>query len=102
MSAAQTNDLTRRLDAVMEEARARVKAFQTEAETTRQAIAERFQKFLPIAEQIVAIAREKLERLKERLKFDVTPSKVQHERFYSRSATLEVKTELAGVVKLSL
>jgi YHS domain-containing protein len=101
MSAAETDDLTRRLDAVMEEARARVKAFQTEAETTRQAIAERFQKFLPIAEQIVAIAREKLERLRERLKFDVTPSQVQNERFYSRSATLDVKTELAGVVKLS-
>lgn len=101
MSPAETDDLTLRLDAVMEEARARVKAFQTEAETTRQGIAERFQKFLPIAEQIVAIAREKLERLRERLKFDVTPSQVQNERFYCRSARLDVKTELAGVLKLS-
>jgi YHS domain-containing protein len=93
-------DLASRLDAVVEEARGRVKAFQTEAESTRQAIGERFQKFLPIAERIVAIAREKLEWLRERLEFDVTPSQVQTERFYSRSATLDVKSELAGVIKL--
>jgi len=100
MSASEMGDLASRLDAVVEEARGRVKAFQTEAESTRQAIGERFQKFLPIAERIVAIAREKLEWLRERLEFDVTPSQVQTERFYSRSATLDVKSELAGVIKL--
>jgi hypothetical protein len=93
-------DLSSRLDAVMEEARGRVKAFQTEAESTRQEIRERFQRFLPIAERIVAIAREKLERLRERLKFDVIPSHVQTERFYSRSVALDVKSELARVIKL--
>jgi hypothetical protein len=71
------NNLFGRLDAVMEEARGRIEAFQKEAESTRQAIGERFQKFLPIAERIVAIAREKLERLRERLNFDVTPSQFQ-------------------------
>jgi len=100
MSASEIDDLSSRLDAVMEEARGRVEAFQMEAESTRQAIGERFQKFLPIAERIVAMAREKLERLRERLKFDVIPSQVQTERFYSRSVTLDVKSELAGVIKL--
>ena len=100
MSAPERGDLATRLDAVVEEARGRVKAFQAEAEAARQEIRERFQKFLPIAERIVAIAREKLERLRERLKFDVIPSQVQTERIYSRSVTLDVKSELAGVVKL--
>ena len=100
MSTTSTNDLDSRLDAVVEEARGRVKAFQAEAEAERQGVAERFQKFLPIAERIVAIAREKLERLKERLQFEVKPSQVQTERFYYRSVTLDVKTELAGVVKV--
>jgi hypothetical protein len=57
-------DLSSRLDAVVEEARGRVKAFQAEAGSTRQETGERFRKFLPIAERIVAIAREKLERLR--------------------------------------
>jgi hypothetical protein len=100
MSTTSMNDLDSRLDAVVEEARGRVKAFQAEAEAGRQEVAERFQKFLPIAERIVAIAREKLERLKERLEFDITPSQVQTERFYYRSVTLDLKTELAGVVKV--
>jgi YHS domain-containing protein len=94
------NDLDSRLAAVVEEARGRVKAFQTKTEVTRQEIAGRFQKFLPIADRIVAIAREKLERLKEQLRFDVIPSHVQTERFYSRSVTLDVKTELASIVRL--
>jgi hypothetical protein len=100
MSASEKGDLSSRLDAVVEEARGRVKAFQAEAEATRQQIQERFQKFLPIAERIVTIAREKLERLRERLQFDVIPSRVQTERFYSRSVTLDVKSELAGVIGL--
>ena len=100
MSTTTTNDLDSRLDAVVEEAQGRVKAFQAEAEAERQGVAERFQTFLPIAERIVAIAREKLERLKERLQFEVNPSQVQTERFYYRSVTLDVKTGLAGVVKV--
>jgi hypothetical protein len=100
MSTTLMNDLDSRLDAVVEDARGRVEAFRTEAETTRQEVAERFQKFLPIAERIVAIAREKLERLKERLEFEIKPSQVQTERFYYRSVTLDLKTELAGVVKV--
>jgi hypothetical protein len=101
MDAPTEATLSSRLDAVVEKAREKVKAFQTGAESTRLGIGERFQKFLPIAERIVALAREKLERLKERLKFEVLPSHVQTERFYSRSVTLDVKTELAGVVKVS-
>ncbi len=100
MSPSSTNDLDSRLDAVVEEAQGRVKAFQEEAESTRQAITDRFQKFLPIADRIVPIAREKLERLRDRLQFDVSPSQVQNERLYSRSVTLDVKTELAGVVRV--
>jgi YHS domain-containing protein len=100
MSAPEKGDLSSRLDAVVEEARGKVKAFQTEAEATRQEIGARFQKFLPIADRIVALAREKLERLKERLKFDVIPSKVQTEQFYSRSVTLDVKSELASLIKV--
>jgi hypothetical protein len=100
MSASEKDDLTKRLDAVMDDARSRVKAYQTQAESARQAIGERFQKFLPIAERIVAMAKAKLERLRERLKFDVTPSQVQTERSYSRSVTLDVKSELAGVIKV--
>src|SRR5918993_779895 len=90
MSTTLMNDLDSRLDAVAEDARGRVEAFQTEAETTRQEVAGR----------IVALAREKLERLKERIQFEVKPSEVQNEHFYYRSVTLDVKTELAGVVKL--
>jgi hypothetical protein len=60
MDATVAEDLSGRLDAVVEEARGRVKAFQAEAEATRQGIRERFQQFLPIAERIVAMAREKL------------------------------------------
>jgi hypothetical protein len=100
MSATQTDDLATRLNAVMEEARGRVKAFQAEAESARLARQERFQKFLPVAEKIVAIAREKLEQLRTRLEFEVAPSQIQTERFYSRAATLNVKSDLAGVIKL--
>jgi hypothetical protein len=100
MSTSEREDLTSRLDAVMEAARGKVKAFQEESEAKRHAIQERFQKFLTIADQIVAIGREKMERLRERLKFDVVPSQVQTERYYCRSATLDVKSELAGAVKL--
>jgi hypothetical protein len=100
MKAAEMGDLSTRLDAVMGEARGKVEAFQAEAEATRQGIRERFQKFLPIAEQIVAIAREKLQRLRDGLRFDVIPSHVQHERLYARSVTLDVKSELAGVIRL--
>jgi YHS domain-containing protein len=101
MGTSEKNDLSSRLEAVVEEARGKVKAFQTEAEATRQEIGARFQKFLPIAERIVALAREKLERLKERLKFDVIPTKVQTEQFYSRSVTLDVKSELASLIKVA-
>jgi YHS domain-containing protein len=100
MSATEMSDLTSRLEAVVEEAQGRVKAFQAEAEATRQGIAERFQRFLPIAERIVAIAREKLQLLRERLQFDVSPSQVQNERVYSRAVTLDAKTELASVVRV--
>jgi YHS domain-containing protein len=98
MDATVAGDLSGRLDAVIEEARGRVKAFQAEAEATRQGARERFQAFLPVAERIVAMAREKLERLRERLKFEVIPAQVQTGRLYSRSVTLDVKTELASVV----
>jgi YHS domain-containing protein len=100
MSAPERGDLATRLDAVIEEARGRVKSFQAEAETSRREIRERFEKFLPIADRIVALAREKLEPLRERLQFDVIPSQYQTERLYSRSVTLDVKSELAGVIKL--
>jgi YHS domain-containing protein len=100
MSTSKSGDLTTRLDAVIAEARGKVKAFQTEAEAARQGVRERFEKFLPIAERIVAITREKLEKLRERLKFEVIPSQVQTERFYSRSVTLDMKSELAGVFKV--
>jgi len=101
MSATEVGDLSTRLDAVVEEAQARVKAFQTEAETARHEVQERFQKFLPIAERIVAIAKEKLEKLRERLTFDVIPAQFETEQSYSRSVTLDVKSELAGVIKLT-
>jgi YHS domain-containing protein len=100
MSAPERGDLATRLDAVIEEARGKVKSFQAEAETSRREIRERFEKFLPIADRIVALAREKLEPLRERLQFDVIPSQYQTERLYSRSVTLDVKSELAGVIKL--
>lgn len=100
MGTTSRDELAGRLDAVVEEARERVKAFQAEAEASRQEIGERFQKFLPIADRIVAMAREKLGHLKDRLEFDVIPSRVQTELFYSRAVTLDVKSELAGVIKL--
>src|SRR3954454_10688324 len=59
MSSPEKSDLSSRLGAVVEEARGRVKAFQTEAEATRQEVRRRFETFLPIAERIVAMAREK-------------------------------------------
>ncbi len=46
------------------------------------------------------IAKEKLEQLRERVKFDVIPAQFQTEQSYSRSVTLDVKSELAGVIKL--
>lgn len=97
----ETGDLSSRLDAVVEEAQERARAFQAEAETARQEVRERFQKFLPIAERIVAITREKLEQLRERLKFDVIPAQFQTEQSYSRSVILDVKSELAGSIKLA-
>jgi YHS domain-containing protein len=100
MSATATGDLASRLEAVAEEARGRAQAFQAKAESSRQEVQDRFRKFLPIAERIVAMAREKLGHLKDRLKFDVTPSKVQTEQFYLRSVTLDLKTEMAGVLKV--
>jgi YHS domain-containing protein len=101
MSATEVGDLSSRLDAVVEESKERAKAFQTEAETARHEVQERFQKFLPIAERIVAIAKEKLEKLRERLTFDVIPAQFQTEQSYSRSVTLDVKSELAGLIKLA-
>jgi YHS domain-containing protein len=101
MSATEVGDLSSRLDAVVEESKERAKAFQTEAETARHEVQERFQKFLPIAERIVAIARQKLEQLKERLEFDVIPAQFQTEQSYSRSVVLDVKSELAGLIKLA-
>jgi hypothetical protein len=100
MGASERHDLSSRLDAVRAEARDRVKAFQAEAASTEREIRGRFQQFLPIAEQIVALARQKLEQLRERLEFEVVPSQVQADRLYSRSVTLDVKSELAGVIRL--
>jgi YHS domain-containing protein len=100
MGASSTRDLAGRLDAVAEEARERVAAFQSQAEENRQIVADRFQKFLPIADRIVAIVREKVQQLQRHLKFEVTPSHIQRDVMYSRSATLDVKTELASVVRL--
>jgi YHS domain-containing protein len=94
-------DLSGRLDAVIGEAQGRVKAFQSAAEESHRELRERFQKFLPIAEQITALAREKLGRLTERLAFEVKPTHTQTDQFYARSVTLEVKSELAGVIRLS-
>jgi len=101
MATTSTNGLANRLDAVAEEARRRVKAFQAEADSARRETSHRFERFLPIAERIVAIAREKLVCLQERLKFEVIPSQYQTERSYSRSVTLDLKSELAGVLRLS-
>jgi hypothetical protein len=101
MGATVSGDLSRRLDAVLEEAKARAKAFQDEAELTRHETRDRFQLFLSIAERIVAIGREKLECLRTRLNCEVIPAQVQHDRFYSRSVTFDLKSELAGVLKLS-
>jgi hypothetical protein len=100
MSGSNKGDLASRLDSVVEDAQGRVKAFQADADAKWQSIQGRFQKFLPIAERVVALTREKLERLRERLKFDVIPAQLQTERFFSRSVTLDVKTELASVVKV--
>jgi len=101
MDAPTRADLSGRLDSVVEKARDRVKAFQSDAEQERLGVQGRFQQFLPIAERITAMAREKLERLRERLAFEVTPAHSQTELFYARSVTLDVKSDLAGVVKLS-
>jgi len=100
MLASMSSDLSGRLDAVVKEAHGRVKAFQSEAEDAHRGARERFQEFLPIADRITAMAREKLERLRERLAFEVRPSHTQTDRFYARSVTLEVKSELAGMIKL--
>jgi YHS domain-containing protein len=100
MAGAPVDDLSGRLEGVVEEAQRRAKAFQAEEESKRHGIQERFQAFLPIAEKTVAMARQKLEQLRNRLQFDVIPAHVQTERFYSRSVTLDVKSELAGVVKI--
>src|SRR4051794_21940769 len=99
MDASTREDLSSRLDAVVEEARTRVKVFQMEAGQEHREGRARFQKFLPIADRIAAMAREKLERLRERVEFDVTPVHSQTEQFYVRSVVLDVKSELAGVVK---
>jgi hypothetical protein len=101
MDASTRSDLSGRLDAVIEEARGRVKAFQAEAAQSHREVQKRFHKLLPIAERITAMAREKLERLRERLAFEVKPAHTQTERYYGRSVSLEVKSELAGVIKLS-
>ena len=100
MSTTEISDLSSRLEAVVQEGRGRVEAFQERAEVTRQEIAERFQRFLPIAERIVAMAREKLANLQQHLPFEVTPSHVQAERLYSRSVTLDLKTKMAGTVRV--
>jgi hypothetical protein len=101
MESSASGDLSSRLDAVVEEARGRVKAFQSEAAKEHREVRERFQRFLPIAERITAMAREKLERLRERLAFEAKPAHAQTEQFYVRSVTVEVKSELAAVIKLS-
>jgi YHS domain-containing protein len=101
METSTRSELSGRLDAVIEEARGRVKAFQADAAQSHREVQERFHKFLPIAERITAMAREKLERLREHLEFDVTPAHTQTEQFYGRSVTLQVKSELAGVIKLT-
>lgn len=101
MNPATRSDLANRLNAVVEEAQGRIKSFQTEAESSRQEVRKRFQDFLPIADQIAADLKGKLELLRNRLKFEVVPSQLQTERFYSRSITIDVKTELASVVKLA-
>lgn len=100
MPASETEDLESQLASVIEDARGRVESFQAQAETARQEVAERFRRFLPIAERIVAIAKEMLDRLREHLQFEVVTSQGQTERLYSRSVTLDVKTDLASVVRL--
>jgi YHS domain-containing protein len=101
MDAPTRADLSGRLDAVVAEARGRVKTFQSEAEAAHRGVRERFRTFLPIAERITAMSREKLERLRERVAFEVKPAHAQTEQYYGRSVTLDVKSELAGVIKLS-
>jgi hypothetical protein len=100
MSAPNVGKLSSRRDAEVKEARGWVGAFQSHAEATRQGVRDRSQGFLPIAERITAMAREKLERLKARLKFGVTPGHSQTEKFSLTSVTLEVKSELAGAIRL--
>jgi hypothetical protein len=102
MDASTRDDLSRRLDAVVEEADTRVKDFRSKAESEYREVRERFQTFLPIASRIAEMAREKLERLRERIKFEVTPANTQTEQLYVRSVVLNVKSELAGVIRLSL
>jgi len=89
MSASESVDLPGRLNAVVESARARVEAYRTEAGSARQETEERSRKSLPIAERIVAIAGEKLEWLRERLKFDLTPAQVIGFPEHFGAATLE-------------
>lgn len=101
MSAATQGDLSRRLDAVLEEARGRVKAFQAEAQTSYEQIGERFHAFVPVAERIAELAREKLRKLRERVEFEVTPAHVREERYYLRSVVVEVKSDLAGTIRLT-
>jgi len=100
MTTTTTDALDDRLDAVVQEARDHVKAFQARAEAEHLGIEERFRKFLPLADRVVAIAREKLGRLTDRLKFDLIPSQMKSDRFYSRSVALDLKTDLAGVAKV--
>jgi len=46
------------------------------------------------------MTREKLERPRGRIEFDVNPAHLQAERFYQKSVTLDVKSELAGTIRL--
>ncbi|WP_422931527.1 hypothetical protein [Singulisphaera sp. PoT] len=73
MNTATKSDLSARPERVIKEARGKVEAFQAGAESEQQEIRGRFEKFL-IAEQIVGIAREKLEQLREQLEVEIVPA----------------------------
>lgn len=101
MGKSASEDLGSRLDAVAAEAKKRIAALQSDLEASRQSTRERFEKFLPIAERITALAKAKLEHLRERVPFEVNPSHVQSDHLYSRAVALDVKSDLAGVIRLS-
>ncbi len=90
-------NLDARLDAAMEQAKARVQTFQHQAEQEYEAIRARFQQFLPIADRVVELAKARIEALKARFDLDMTPSRYHADRVEERSVTLRFKTDVASV-----